>query len=500
MRFNSLKEYLDMTIDVRVPMRYLFFTIFAATLVACDSSTPKPKPTPPPEVKLHDPGVRLGESAAGNSLPGLDSNFQKLFAAGLVEFSKQDSVKNDGLGPTFNFISCVGCHAYPSVGGSSPGPTKDNPKPINPQYTFWQANLSKTNQIPSFIKGNDPSNPGFTPVREARFIRDENDMTVADGGVHGLFTIMGLPGAETCIDLKQPNFEKAVNEKNIIYRIPTPVFGGGLIEQIPDTAIEENRNYHFKEKESYGIRGKSNITMSGMTSTGLPNRNGNDGTIARFGWKAQNKSLLVFAGEAYNVEMGISNELFPTERNETPECQGKVAPNDRTHPENSEPMEILSDIEKFAAYMRLLAPPEPSKDMPGGSASIEKGKILFKTVGCAYCHTPKFMTGKSDIPQLDSKPVNLYSDLLLHNMGPKLADGISQGQASGDEFRTAPLWGLGQRMWFLHDGRTSDLLQAIDEHESGTGLNQSEANKTVQEFHGLPKESKQDLLNFLRSL
>jgi CxxC motif-containing protein (DUF1111 family) len=99
-----------------------------------------------------------------------------------------------------------------------------------------------------------------------------------------------------------------------------------------------------------------------------------------------------------------------------------------------------------------------------------------------------------------SAPTNLYSDLLLHNMGPKLADGISQGQASGDEFRTAPLWGLGQRMWFLHDGRTSDLLQVIDEHESGTGSAQSEANKSVQEFKGLSKESKQDLLNFLRSL
>ena len=487
-----------MTLKLSVTMRSLFVPLFATALVACDSSPP-PTPTPPPEIKLHDPGVRLGEPSAGKPLPGLDGNFQKLFAAGLAEFVKQDSVKDDGLGPTFNFISCVGCHAYPSVGGSSPGPTKDNPKPINPQYTFWHANLSQTNQLPSFIKGDDPANPGFTPVREARFIHDEKDMSIADGGVHSLYTIAGLPGAENCIDIKQPDFEKAVNEKNVIFRIPTPVFGGGLIEQIPDTAIEENRSYHFKEKESYGIRGKSNITMAGRTTTGLPNRNGNDGTIARFGWKAQNKSLLVFAGEAYNVEMGISNELFPTERNETPECQGKVAPNDRTHPEKSEAMDILSDVEKFAAYMRLLAPPEPSKNMPGGSASIEKGRSVFKTVGCAYCHTPQFMTGKSDIPQLDRKPVNLYSDLLLHNMGSNLEDGVEQGQAKGDEFRTAPLWGLGQRMWFLHDGRTSDLLKVIEEHASNMGK-PSEANKSVQEFQGLSKESKQDLINFLRSL
>jgi CxxC motif-containing protein (DUF1111 family) len=488
-----------MLLDNSKPLRYALTVCSTLAVISCNEPNPTPAPTPPPETKLHDPGVRLGKASAGDSLPGLDTNYQKLFAAGLEEFLKVDTVKEDGLGPTFNFVSCgVGCHAYPGVGGSSPGPTKDIPKPINPQYTFWQEHLSATNQIPSFISGNDPNTPGFTPVREARFVHVDNT-AVADGGVHGLFTVVGLPGADNC-KIKQPDFEKAVRDNNVIFRIPTPVFGAGLIEQIPDTAIEENRLREAKEKESYGISGKTNITMAGRTVTGLPNRNGNDGTIARFGWKAQNKSLLVFAGEAYNVEMGISNELFPTERDETPGCQGKAAPNDRTHPEEADPMKVLSDVEKFAAFMRLLSPPEPAKDMPGGSVSIAKGKSLFSSVGCAYCHTPQLMTGKSDIPALDSKPVNLYSDLLLHGMGPKLADGISQGQATGDEFRSAPLWGLGQRMWFLHDGRTSDLLQAIDEHASGSGQNASEANKSVAEFHQLKKGEQQDLLNFLRSL
>jgi CxxC motif-containing protein (DUF1111 family) len=334
----------------------------------------------------------------------------------------------------------------------------------------------------------------------------ENDKNALDGGVHSLFTIVGLSGAETCKDLKQPNFEKAVNDNNVIFRIPTPIYGAGLIEQIPDSAIEGNRIWADKEKKSYGISGETNITMAGRTVTGLPNRNGNDGTIARFGWKAQNKSLLTFAGEAYNVEMGISNELFPSERDDNPTCQGKPAPNDRTRPEKLEEVNtnngedkrlaILSDVEKFAAYMRLLAPPEPSKNVPGGLVSIEKGRKLFATVGCIYCHTSHFTTGESEIPQLSKKPVNLYSDLLLHNMGKKLADGISQGQAKGDEFRTAPLWGLGQRTWLMHDGRTSDLIKAIEEHES----DQSEASKSVQEFSKLQKQSKQDLLNFLRSL
>lgn len=501
-----------MAYEFSTSLRYVFCTILAATLIACDSSTstpiappnPKSKKTslPPAEVKARDPGVRLGDSGAGSALPDLDSNLKKLFAAGLVEFTKPNKVKDDGLGPTFNLDSCVACHKYPNVGGSSPGPTKDNPKPINPQYTFWKENLSKTNRIPSFIVGNDPANPGFTPIRVVRFVHVQNDKNIPDGGVHALFTITGLPGAEDCTGLKQPDFERTVQEDNLIKRIPTPVYGAGLIEQIPDTVIVENQKHETEKKEAYGINGRFNITMSSRTNTGLPNRNGNDGTIARFGWKAQNKSLLVFAGEAYNVEMGISNELFPSERDENPTCQGQPAPNDRTHPEQSDPMEVLSDIEKFAAYMRLLAPPEPSKDIPGGSASIEQGKSAFQKVGCAYCHTPQLMTGKSDISQLDRKQVNLYSDLLLHNMGPKLADGISQGQAKPDEFRTAPLWGLGQRMWFLHDGRTSDLMQAIEEHASveNEDYRKSEANKSVQEFHGLPDERKQDLLNFLRSL
>jgi Di-haem oxidoreductase, putative peroxidase len=123
-------------------------------------------------------------------------------------------------------------------------------------------------------------------------------------------------------------------------------------------------------------------------------------------------------------------------------------------------------MEKFAAFMRLLAPLEPSSNAPGGSDSIAKGKTLFSQVGCALCHAPMLKTGKSTIPQLSEKEVNLFSDLALHHMGAKLDDGITQGQAERDEFRTAPLWGLGKRIFFLYDGRTSDLVTAIEEHSS----------------------------------
>ena len=108
--------------------------------------------------------------------------------------------------------------------------------------------------------------------------------------------------------------------------------------------------------------------------TGQPNLNGNDGTIARFGWKAQNKSLLLFSGEAYNVEMGISNELFQTERDETPTCQFATTPNDVTNTEATTPADALNGLQKFAMFMRMLAPPT-RPDVPGGRPRLREGVI-----------------------------------------------------------------------------------------------------------------------------
>jgi CxxC motif-containing protein (DUF1111 family) len=152
--------------------------------------------------------------------------------------------------------------------------------------------------------------------------------------------------------------------------------------------------------------------------------------------------------------------------------------------------------------MRFLAPPTPSTSKPGGATSIANGRKVFQTVGCALCHTPTMQTGNSTVAALRNKPVNLYSDLMLHNMGSGLADDILQVQAGPDEFRTAPLWGLGQRLFFLHDGRTSDLVEAIQAHAGAASgrFPASEANGVIGAFSRLPEQQKQDLLNFLRSL
>jgi CxxC motif-containing protein (DUF1111 family) len=307
--------------------------------------------------------------------------------------------------------------------------------------------------------------------------------------VHSLFVLSGRSDAPGC-DAVQEDFEAQVAANNISFRIPTPVFGAGLIELIPDAAIEANRWAHADLKAWYGI-------------SGYPNRNGNDGTITRFGWKAQNKSLLLFAGEAYNVEMGITNDNFQTERDENPNCQFAPVPNTVTNTDQTDSTQVISAIDQLVFFMRLLAPPTPSPDTPGGALSIARGRGVFRDIGCVLCHTPMFTTmGYTPIAALANAPVHLFTDLLLHHMGPNLADEVSQGKAHGDEFRSAPLWGLGQRLFLLHDGRTADLLDAIYAHRSDAAgrYQASEANLVVNAFEALGEYDKQCLLNFLRSL
>ena len=422
-----------------------------------------------------DPGVRPGPSGAGGHLEGLTERQIAFFEAGRDEFSEGEEPA-EGLGPRFNLDSCRACHRQPEIGGTSRLP---NPQAEVPQEF-------PGNVLPSFITADGPT-------REARF-KYRPDGT-RDGGVHNLFVVTGHTDAGGC-NIKQDDFERELSRNNVIFRIPTPVFGAGLIEQIPDSMIFANRDANAIEKRSLGIRGRPNRV------SGHPNNNGNDGTIARFGWKAQNKSLLLFSGEAYNVEMGITNELFQTERDETSRCQLAPVPNDLTDTED-QPTTISNAIEGFAFFMRFLAPPKPSLDVPGATPlSIARGRALFDKVGCALCHTPTLKTGNSTVGALRHKDVKLFSDLLLHNMGPGLADDINQGGAGPDEFRTSPLWGLGQRIFFLHDGRTSDLLEAIQGHASQSDgrYPASEANQVIAQFNRLPELDKQNILNFLRGL
>jgi CxxC motif-containing protein (DUF1111 family) len=437
-----------------------------------------------------DPGPRGGPPAAGSPLPSVAANnpttILTFFNDAKGRFEDVSSVfgtipgePDDGLGPRYNSRSCVACHSQPATGGTSPA--------TNPQVADATAD-GATNTVPSFITINGP-------VREARFkfllSSGGTPTSTPDGNVHALYTIAGRTDASTCTSsaIAQPNFVSALANNNVIFRIPTPLFGSGLIENIDESALLAYR----------ASLGSINTGVNGTFNRG------GDGTISRFGWKASVKSLENFSGNAYNIEMGVSNETAPQERPSPTEdrasglsaqCRLNPTPEDHTN-FNTTAVGTPSDAVMFAVFMRLLKPPDQNATTPGGASSIIQGEALFTEAGCALCHKATFTTAPSSItPDLGNQTARLFSDLQIHHMGTGLADNIQEGAAGGDQFRTAPLWGLGQRLFFLHDGRTSNLYTAITDHFS-TG---SEANQVIQIFVSMSTANQQHVLNFLRSL
>jgi CxxC motif-containing protein (DUF1111 family) len=442
-----------------------------------------------------DPGVRPGPAGAGQPFASVTANPNDLafFNTGLTQFNENQTVTGDnpGLGPRFNSTGCGSCHSQPAVGGTGPA--------VNPQFLFTngpQPRVAPNDATPFFITANGPT-------REARFPFFFDQFGNADpnnpnGGVEDLFTVSGRADAGSCV-LRQPSFNAAAAANNIIFRIPTPVFGTGLMANIDDSTLQINRANNLNN--NFGIGGDFN-------------HNGNDGTISRFGWKAQNKSLMIFAGEAYNVEMGITNELFTQDRPLPGEdgnggtggaglpanclnLAGIGYPEDITHSDGTNASTVTSDVGLFNVFMQFLDQPTASTTTPGGAASITRGRSLFSSIGCATCHNPSLTTQPSHLTAgLGNATANLFSDIEIHHMGVGLADNVGQGGAGGDQFRTAPLWGVGQRIFFLHDGRTTNLITAINQHDSSG----SEAEFSSDLFQGLSASQQQDVLNFLRSL
>lgn len=487
-----------------------------------------------------DPGVRNGAPGAGGPLNGLTANELSMFSEGqqraiqleavcdscsdltlgtFVDPAKANFVtqtNSSGLGTRFNGDQCLGCHNSPALGGSGgfmvPNP-QDPPEkqrsPENPMFDLIPHRKGATNKVPSFIHQ-------FGPIREVRFVKKPDG--TPDGGVHQLFTIVGrsdifpagAPNTCTAEALPSTDFETEFKNGNVRFRIPLQLYGLGILDGIQDREILGRHDTTAALRRELGI-------------AGIPNRSGNDGTITRFGWKAQNKSITIFAGEAYNAEMGVTTDLFPQAVDESPLCTAdKSEPNDITRFDADDarnqgfnnPLHELPDWLMFGIYMRFLDAPKPVEL----TASAQRGQHLFGSgpdnpgVGCVACHTATMVTPpQSETAALEKLTVHPYSDLLIHHMGKKLADDITQGAATGDMFRTTPLWGIGQRMFFLHDGRTNDLLAAIHAHfslpsdcekddHSSTCYGASEANAVIRRFDKLSAEDKQAILDFLRSL
>jgi CxxC motif-containing protein (DUF1111 family) len=361
----------------------------------------------------------------GDPLPNLTAAQFADFADGLEDFQQADTAAS-GLGPIFNNVSCVACHSVPAVGGGSP----------------------------------------TLETRFGRFAFGHFDPLASEGG--SLLQISAIdPRAQEVIP----------PDANVIAkRITTPLFGLGLIEAIPDSAIIQNAH----EPKPDNISGRISIVTdvaSGSTRVG------------RFGWKAQQATLLAFAGDAYLNEIGITSRLFPTENAPNGNTQLLAKFDTVADPEDQvDPATGKADIDHFADFMRLLAPPPKLALSPAAKA----GQDVFSQLGCTGCHEPTFVTGPNAIKALDRKVVALYSDLLLHDMG-SLGDGIAQGTARTSEMKTPPLWGLRARGPYLHDGRAATISAAIRMHDG-------KAARARDRFNRLGSTQQQQLIAFLNAI
>ncbi len=363
----------------------------------------------------------------GGPLAGISATELELFRIGLADFKSVESA-DDGLGPAFNGTSCAVCHSIPSVGGVS----------------------------------------AMTEIRGG--YRDEDGkFHELNGGT--LYHLFSIPDHRCQVQIPP--------EANVIARrAPTPLFGAGLIEAIPDETILALEDPG--DRNGDGIRGRAARIVD--VASGRER-------IGRFGWKAQQATLLSFAGDAYRNEMGITNDLFPDEvaLGLTP-AQLKLCAGPRTGIEDVRDRRTgLRGIDRFEVFMRFLAPPERGFI----DDAVRAGDVIFQSIGCASCHTPVLLTGTSKNPVFDRKQVALFSDLLLHDVGT--GDGIPQAAATEQEIRTAPLWGLRFRRPLLHDGTAATVDAAILRHGG-------EATGVVRRFGELSAGDRSWLMAFLRSL
>ena len=369
---------------------------------------------------------------AGQPLPGITPADFERFRVGLDDFVEVETAE-EGLGPAFNGASCAVCHSVPAIGGAG--------------------------LVSEVRAGIRDANGDFRPVRQ---------VDGSDGDT--LFQLFSNPN-HTC----QPALPPEVNV--VARRIPIPVFGAGLVEAIPDEAIEAQADPTDRDRD--GISGRAALVRDLVTG---------EIRVGRFGWKAQHATLKAFAADAYRGEMGITNEVLPTElavgisHDTLRLCDPTPDPEDVPDPRTG-----LSALDNFEAFMKFLAP--PSRDLRNGT--VTEGERLFVSTGCANCHTPSFTTGPSANPLFDRRPVPLYADLLLHDVGT--GDGIGQEAAQPNEIRTPALWGLRFRRILLHDGSASTLKDAIERHaEEGT--------RARDQFRRLDSASRGLLLAFLESL
>jgi CxxC motif-containing protein (DUF1111 family) len=365
-------------------------------------------------------------------MPGLTAAELAAFARGDAEFARRFAPAT-GLGPIFNNASCASCHSGDGRG-----------------------------RLENALQ---------------RIGSADDDLMRAFGGPQ--IQNKAIPGAEV---------ETVPDGISVSLRLPPPVFGVGLIEAIPESAILAHADPD--DANGDGISGRPNwVTAADYVLHTEPGA-GVAPRIGRFGRKAQISNLVEQVVEAYHQDVGITSEFRPLE-NRHPLSSVPIEAIDRV----GDPEIPAATVQAVVHYIRALAPPAPGSESP----SVAEGRTLFSEIGCAQCHVPTLTTGTSPIPALSNQPVTLYSDLLLHDMGDELADHRPDGLASGREWRTTPLWGLRLMRQFLngeaflmHDGRAATVEAAILAHGG-------EARRARDAFEALSPVRRSALLDFVES-
>jgi len=384
---------------------------------------------------LCDGNSTSAQGVFGNPLPGLTRAERARFEAGKSAFEEVEGVA-DGVGPVFNRDSCVACHDNQATGGGS-------------------AILST--RIGTRINGR------FDPLL------DLGGPVIQTAGVEGLGGVI-FQG------------ELIPDEATIVAGRRTPqTFGLGLVDAVPDAMLLV---LAFKQRLlTPDTAGRPNFITDLRTG---------QRRIGRLGWKAAVPNLTNFSGDAYKEEMGITTPGW------LPDSDGRTIDEENPpqgdfdmlafNPVTSPNEPDIEDVVLFADFMTFLAPP------PRGpiTADVRLGEAVFTRIGCADCHVPALLTGNHPSAALRFRMFSPFSDFLLHDMG-ELGDEIEQGEASGNEMRTAPLWGLRTQQSFLHDGRAKTVSEAILQH-AGQGT------RSRNRFRLLSERDRMRLMAFLNSL
>ena len=459
----------------------LAIALFAACADAAPTVTPKP--TPIPLILVAESGgdttaFTTTRNAFGLSARNLDTLERRTFAVG-NSFFRQNWVTapasteaRDGLGPTFNALSCSSCHLLDGRGKPPDGPDDG------------ERGLLLRLSIPG-------AGPHGGPLPEPVYGGQLQDRAIVGVPIEGEFIIVyqEMPGVFADgepYSLRRPTYQfrelafGAMNPETLVSpRVAPAVVGMGLLEAISEADILSAADP--EDADGDGISGRVNMVWDERKGAM---------SLGRFGWKSNVPTVEQQTAGAFLGDLGVTSELFPEENCTASQEDCIAAPNGGS-PEIGE--KRLADV---VFYTQTLAVPA-MRDI--NDLQVQKGAQVFVQAGCAVCHTPQHTTGQHEIEALSNQTIYPYTDLLLHDMGPELTDGRPDFDANGLEWRTPPLWGIGLvetvngHTMFLHDGRARNLTEAILWH-GGEGAAARDA------FKALTKEEREALIRFLNSL